>query len=96
VLFHATSCPAAIPTPSADEGPITSISLDDRLAEVEAGLIAWALRASSGNKSRAAELLHIKRTTLADRISRHASRLSEAAGLGGSAMRVDATREHEA
>src|SRR6478736_3543871 len=26
VLFHAASCPAAIPTPSVDEGPVTSIS----------------------------------------------------------------------
>jgi len=47
-----------------------SISLDDRLKEVEASLITWALQASGGNKSKAAELLHIKRSTLGDRITR--------------------------
>jgi len=46
------------------------ISLDDRLRELEANLIGWALKASGGNKSRAAELLQIKRSTLGDRISR--------------------------
>jgi DNA-binding NtrC family response regulator len=50
------------------------VSLDDRLRQVEAHLIEWALRAAGGNKSRAAELLHIKRTTLADRINRHGER----------------------
>ncbi len=58
-----------------------SVSLDDRLREVEAQLIAWALRASNGNKSRAAALLRIKRTTLADRITRHGPSLFAAAGL---------------
>ena len=48
--------------------PDASISLDDRLREVEANLIGWALKASKGNKSRAAELLQIKRSTLGDRI----------------------------
>ncbi len=51
------------------------ISLDDRLREVEANLIGWALKVSGGNKSRAAELLQIKRSTLGDRINR--------CGLGG-------------
>jgi len=46
----------------------TAISLDDRLREVEFNLISWALKASGGNKSRAAELLHIKRSTLGDRV----------------------------
>jgi len=46
------------------------ISLDDRLKEVEANLITWALQASAGNKSKAAELLHVKRSTLGDRIAR--------------------------
>ena len=57
------------PTPAFE--PPRAVSLDDRLREVEGQLIAWALRAADGNKSRAAELLHIKRTTLADRINRH-------------------------
>ena len=46
------------------------ISLDDRIREFEPNLIAWALKASHGNKSRAAELLQIKRSTLGDRINR--------------------------
>jgi two-component system nitrogen regulation response regulator NtrX len=48
----------------------TPISLDDRLKEVEANLIAWALKVTDGNKSRAAALLNIKRSTLGDRIAR--------------------------
>jgi len=47
-----------------------AVSLDDRLKEVEANLITWALKASGGNKSKAAELLRIKRSTLGDRINR--------------------------
>jgi transcriptional regulator with GAF, ATPase, and Fis domain len=45
-----------------------TISLDDRLREVEANLIRWALDASHGNKSKAAALLQVKRSTLGDRI----------------------------
>jgi DNA-binding NtrC family response regulator len=56
----------------ADDVPI---SLDDRIRELEASLITWALKVSHGNKSRAAELLQIKRSTLGDRINR--------CGLGG-------------
>jgi DNA-binding NtrC family response regulator len=44
------------------------VSLDDRLQEVESRLITWALESSHGNKSRAAALLQIKRSTLGDRI----------------------------
>ena len=54
--------------PIATSRPDAPISLDDRLREVEANLIGWALRVSKGNKSRAAELLKIKRSTLGDRI----------------------------
>jgi two-component system response regulator AtoC len=43
-------------------------SLDDRLREVEASLIRSALATTRGNKSKAAALLHIKRSTLGDRI----------------------------
>jgi transcriptional regulator with GAF, ATPase, and Fis domain len=59
-------------SPLAVHAPATaaSISLDDRLRDVEANLIAWALKVSDGNKSRAAELLKIKRSTLGDRIAR--------------------------
>jgi len=48
----------------------SGLSLDERLREVEANLISWALRMSTGNKSKAAELLSIKRSTLGDRINR--------------------------
>ncbi|MGE3843963.1 MAG: sigma-54 interaction domain-containing protein [Vicinamibacterales bacterium] len=48
----------------------SSVSLDDRLKEVETNLISWALKVSTGNKSKAAELLQIKRSTLGDRIKK--------------------------
>jgi len=48
----------------------TPISLDDRLRELESHLISWALSVTGGNKSKAAALLQIKRSTLGDRIIR--------------------------
>jgi transcriptional regulator with GAF, ATPase, and Fis domain len=48
----------------------SSVSLEDRLRDVEQGLIAWALKVAGGNKSKAAELLQIKRSTLGDRIKK--------------------------
>ena len=39
-------------------------------AKSKSNLIGWALKVSDGNKSRAAELLQIKRSTLGDRIAR--------------------------
>ena len=71
ILFRASAQPpdAATPPPAIPPArPDAPISLDDRLREVEATLIGWALKASNGNKSRAAELLQIKRSTLGDRI----------------------------
>ena len=38
--------------------------------QVEQNLIGWALKVAEGNKSRAAALLNIKRSTLGDRIAR--------------------------
>ena len=55
---------------------VTPISLDERVREFEAGLISWALTVARGNKSKAARLLKVKRSTLGDRINR--------CGLGGS------------
>src|SRR6516162_585982 len=60
--------PIAIPGAAAADA-VRPISLDDRLLEVEANLISWALKASNGNKSKAASLLQIKRSTLGDRIN---------------------------
>ena len=64
VLFG-TAAAATIPS-----GSPAPVSLDDRLLEVEQNLIGWALKVSEGNKSRAAALLNIKRSTLGDRIAR--------------------------
>jgi transcriptional regulator with GAF, ATPase, and Fis domain len=57
------------PAPEAKACP-RALSLDDRLQAVETQLIVGALKASHGNKSRAAALLGIKRSTLGDRIRR--------------------------
>ena len=59
------------------------IPLDDLLREREAALIGEALRATHGNKSRAAALLQIKRSTLGDRMVRCGVHTGEdAAGPG--------------
>jgi transcriptional regulator with GAF, ATPase, and Fis domain len=54
------------------------IALDDRIREFESNLISWALRVSKGNKSKAAELLQVKRSTLGDRIARCGLEVDEA------------------
>jgi two-component system, NtrC family, response regulator len=73
LLFRASAPAVGEPpiavTLEADRPPVP-VSLDDRVREFEANLIGWALKVSNGNKSRAAELLQIKRSTLGDRISR--------------------------
>jgi DNA-binding NtrC family response regulator len=61
------------PAPAAQStgsGELPPVSLDDRLREFETDLISWALRVTAGNKSRAAKLLKIKRSTLGDRMGR--------------------------
>ena len=66
--------PSAPPLPfPAQANPLARLSgssLDEYLRRVEAECIASALTASGGNKSRAARLLGIKRSTLGDRIVR--------------------------
>jgi two-component system response regulator AtoC len=57
-------------TPSSGTPSAKPILLDERLREVEVELIRWALTESHGNKSRAAALLGVKRSTLGDRIAR--------------------------
>ena len=49
---------------------VAPISLDTRVRELEHTLIEWAMRASGGNQTRAAELLAIKRSTLQGRMAR--------------------------
>jgi transcriptional regulator with PAS, ATPase and Fis domain len=68
VLFHRNTEDAE-PVLETHAHP-SSVSLEDRLRDVEQGLITWALKVSGGNKSKAAELLQIKRSTLGDRIKR--------------------------
>jgi DNA-binding NtrC family response regulator len=92
ILFRAGEQTAvSSPPPLAGAEPV-GLSLDDRLREVEAELISWALKVSRGNKSKAAELLQIKRSTLGDRINR--------CGLGRQREHSDAAVEdgavHEA
>jgi DNA-binding NtrC family response regulator len=71
ILFRAGTAPAEAPPPAATASAETApVSLDDRLRDVEANLIRWALKVSNGNKSKAAQLLQIKRSTLGDRITR--------------------------
>jgi transcriptional regulator with GAF, ATPase, and Fis domain len=73
ILFRAGAEPpdqsTAAPR-SAVPSPAAPVALDDRLRELESNLILWALKVSHGNKSKAAELLQIKRSTLGDRINR--------------------------
>ena len=68
VLFH-RSDEAAEPIVETHAHP-SSVSLEERLKDVEQGLITWALKVAGGNKSKAAELLQIKRSTLGDRIKK--------------------------
>jgi two-component system response regulator AtoC len=68
VLFGASR--AGSGSPMISSGLPAGISLDERLMQVESNLIGWALRVADGNKSRAAALLNIKRSTLGDRIAR--------------------------
>jgi len=70
ILFRAGAQALDLPMPSSAPQDAAPISLDDRLQQLETSLITWALKVSSGNKSRAAELLQIKRSTLGDRIVR--------------------------
>jgi DNA-binding NtrC family response regulator len=68
VLFHPVVHP---PEPVIEMRPEAGfVSLDERLHDVETRLIGWALRASHGNRSKAAQLLKVKRSTLGDRIKK--------------------------
>jgi sigma-54 specific flagellar transcriptional regulator A len=65
--------PAVAPTAMADDVDTASaagVPLDEYLRRVEARLISEALATSRGNKSRAARILGVKRSTLGDRIAR--------------------------
>jgi two-component system response regulator AtoC len=74
ILFRAGSQPPdpadASPPPAHPDQAAALVPLDGRLRELESSLILWALKVSNGNKSKAAQLLQIKRSTLGDRIER--------------------------
>jgi DNA-binding NtrC family response regulator len=68
ILFHRPDAVAAPEPPAAARADLDGESLDRRLAALETDLIAAALHTSRGNKSKAAMLLKIKRSTLGDRM----------------------------
>jgi transcriptional regulator with GAF, ATPase, and Fis domain len=68
ILLRASEKPQSVPQPDPSPADPAGISLDAKLREFESSLIRWALEASHSNKSRAAALLRIKRSTLGDRI----------------------------
>ena len=98
ILFRAGTAPLALPSepPALLDRPVPAaapvpgdwpspIALDDRLRDLESSLITWALKVSKGNKSKAAELLQIKRSTLGDRINR--------CGVGNLEREASSTRQ---
>jgi transcriptional regulator with GAF, ATPase, and Fis domain len=62
--------PEQTPPPALAASPAAPMSLYDRLHELEVESIVWALKATHGNKSKAAALLNVKRSTLGDRIKK--------------------------
>jgi transcriptional regulator with PAS, ATPase and Fis domain len=65
ILLHGGARSSGRPTAEIVEG-----SLVQRLKAVEMQLIQSALKAAKGNKSKAADLLKVKRSTLGDRIKK--------------------------
>jgi transcriptional regulator with GAF, ATPase, and Fis domain len=75
LMFRASATPPVAAATAADSTRAASpISLDARVREFETDLIRWALDASDGKKTRAAELLQINRSTLIDRMHRYQMR----------------------
>jgi DNA-binding NtrC family response regulator len=70
ILMYARADDPDALTPILESGRPMRICLDDLLRQREAAWIAEALRQTGGNKSRAADLLKIKRSTLGDRMAR--------------------------
>jgi len=73
VLAAAVTPPAIASAPPGGDPDMTlptGVPLDEHLRRIEARLITQALATSRGNKSRAARLLGVKRSTLGDRIAR--------------------------
>jgi transcriptional regulator with GAF, ATPase, and Fis domain len=80
ILFHkavrgSRTKPLAISGDDPTQGIVASEleampSLYERIHAVEVASIVWALKATQGNKSKAAALLNVKRSTLGDRIKK--------------------------
>jgi DNA-binding NtrC family response regulator len=73
VLFPAADAETPTPAIRAAAPDMPPVPLDQHLREIEAGIITAVLKKTGGNKSRAAELLGIRRSTLGDRIQKLAS-----------------------
>jgi two-component system, NtrC family, response regulator len=80
VLFNQSDVESS--RPSADDSVTAGVSLEARLRELEESLITQALETSDGNKSKAAELLKIKRSTLGDRLKKLGLVASHAGDVG--------------
>jgi transcriptional regulator with GAF, ATPase, and Fis domain len=61
---------ATVPEPAGVAPSEAPVSLYERIHAVEVASIVWALKATQGNKSKAAALLNVKRSTLGDRIKK--------------------------
>ena len=70
ILFHWPDAAVPPAAPAAVKTDTDGDSLDRRLAAFETDLITAALHTSRGNKSKAAMLLKIKRSTLGDRMKK--------------------------
>jgi transcriptional regulator with PAS, ATPase and Fis domain len=75
ILLH-----RALVVPERDSAYVVDGSLGQRLRALESQLIRSALAAARGNKSKAADLLKIKRSTLGDRIKKLGLEDAESAG----------------
>lgn len=62
--------PAAVVLEDQDVDTTLPIDLDGRLNDLESSLLAWALEKAEGNKSKAALLLTVSRSTFGDRLAR--------------------------
>ena len=78
ILFHSS------PQRTGNSSSPAEGSLDERLQVLESQIITAALRTANGNKSKAAALLRIKRSTLGDRIKKLGLTDPDAANAGTS------------
>jgi DNA-binding NtrC family response regulator len=62
--------PERTPVSAAVTLPEEGIDLDAFIASIERDLIARSLERTGGNKGQAARLLHLKRTTLVEKLKR--------------------------